>query len=397
MAMPALATDYIATFTVDKVEVINGVNTWASAQTFVLNKTQSHNYLGMTTVTFTDIDTTQSPIQISLTTTGSGATTGFVLISGQTKSIKGSYATNASASNIDDTRINLVSLVPYATTTYYNGTTSPFNAYISTNNQQLSLTRNPTSPTMDSFDASKYYTSQNSGWSGSGQRNEVDVYFVRQANIGGDVSVIGKSSSGAALTTPAYQQDSNQIEFNIITNGIYTFTVKYSNTNSWGYTSDVTDLYVLKVDGITSTSSTTPIYSTTPYETYVGDTKTISMTVAGTFATVAGVTITPLSNNTFNFVFGATGIYSLVYTTDSGQTAISFNVIQKPVIVATPIQPQPAATVAVNQAQGENGVLGIPNMWLFGGLGLVIIGIVYSRKNKGNGGSNHYESKKNLG
>jgi hypothetical protein len=87
MALPALATDYVATLIVDKVEVINGVNTWASAQTFVLNKTQSHNYLGMTTVTFTDIDTTQSPIQISLTTTGNGATTGFVLIPGQTKSI----------------------------------------------------------------------------------------------------------------------------------------------------------------------------------------------------------------------------------------------------------------------------------------------------------------------
>jgi hypothetical protein len=267
MALPALATDYVATLTVDKVEVINGVNTWASAQTFVLNKTQSHNYLGMTTVTFTDIDTTQSPIQISLTTTGNGATTGFVLIPGQTKSIRGRYADNATASSVDDIRINLISLVPYTTTTYYNGTTSPFNAYINTNNQQLSLTRNPTSPPMDSFDASKYYTSQNSGWSGSGQRNEVDVYFVRQASdIGADISVVGKSTTGTVLTAPAYEQDPNQMVFNIITNGIYTFTLKYSNTNLWGYASDVTDLYVLKVDGITSTSSSTPIYPTTPYE-----------------------------------------------------------------------------------------------------------------------------------
>jgi hypothetical protein len=289
--------------------------------------------------------------------------------------------------------------VPYTTTTYYNGTTSPFNAYINTNNQQLSLTRNPTSPPMDSFDASKYYTSQNSGWSGSGQRNEVDVYFVRQASdIGADISVVGKSTTGTVLTAPAYEQNPNQMVFNIITNGIYTFTLKYSNTNLWGYASDVTDLYVLKVDGITSTSSSTPIYPTTPYEMYVGDTKTISMTVVGTFTPVAGVVITPLSNNTYNFVFGNTGIYNLVYTTDSGQASVSFSVTQKPAIVSTPVQPQATATVATaNQVQSENGVLGIPNIWLFGGLGLVIIGIVYSRKNKGNGGSSHYESKKNVG
>ncbi len=381
-----LAADWVAKFTVDKVENVNGAKTWASSQTFILNKTETKDYLGMATIQYFDLDTTSSPMRISIRTTG-GVTNSFVISNGETKNIRGSYYdNNASLSAIDDIRIKMIELNPYTVTTINSTSDNPVYAYFYTD-REWSLRKDDSI----TFDAKAQKASSDSGvsYSGSSTLKEIYVYFKRLQTIPISITVSSKYE-------PSRTWDNEKIQFKIDKSDTYVFTVKYDVTNPWGASTETINKYTFIVKGLESTTST-QIYSTTPYDVYVGDTKTVSMTEAGTFSSVNGATITPLSNNTYNFIFSVAGTYNLVYTTSSGQTTVSFNVIQKPSVVVTP--PPASATVvsgAQKQQTGEGGILGIDNTWL--GLGLVglVLGIIYMRKNKGSGGG-HYEARKQTG
>ncbi len=384
LTTPVLATDYLAKFTVEKVENINGIKTWASTQTFSLNKSESKDYLGMVTVQYFDIDTTSSPLRVSIKTTG-GVTTGFAIATGETKNIRGNYYDNASLANIDDIRIKMLELNPYSVTTINSTSDNPIYAYFYTDREWA--LRKDDSVT---FDAKAQKASSDSGvsYSGNTALKEIYVYFKRLQTVPISITVSSKNE-------PSRTWDNEKIKFTIDRSDTYIFTVKYDITNPWGAATETINKYTLIVKGLESTTSSTQIYSTAPYDVYIGDTKTVPMTESGTFSSVNGATITPLSNNTYNFVFSTPGTYNLVYTTGSGQTTISFNAIQKP-STATTAQPQPTATVSASQKQQtKGGILGIDNTYLGLGLLLLILGIVYIKKNKGSGGG-HYEAKKNV-
>lgn len=386
LVTPVLATDYIAKFTVDKIENINGVKTWASAQSFILNKTESKDYLGMVTIKYFDIDTSSSPIRVSVTTSG-GVTTSIAIATGETKNIRGNYYDNASLASIDDIRIKITELNPYTVATINSTSDNPIYAYFYTDREWA--LRKDDSVT---FDAKSQKASSDSGVSYSGSTNlkEIFVYFKRLQTVPVSITVSSKNE-------PSRTWDNEKIQFKIDRSDTYVFTVKYDVTNPWGAATETINKYTLIVKGLESASTSSAIYSTAPYDVFVGDTKTVSMTEAGTFSSVNGATITPISNNTFNFVFSTPGTYNLVYTTANGQISVNFNVAQKPSVTVTP--PQPAVTVvsaAQKQQSGEGGILGIDNSTLGMGLILLVLGIVvYNKKFKGGSGG-HYEARKQV-
>lgn len=388
---PVLATDYVAKFMVEKVETISGSKTWASPQTFSLNKSESKDYLSMTTVTFFDIDTSSSPVQVSIKTTGV-ATTAFVLSPDMTKNIKGNYYDNASASNIDDIRIKLVSLTPYSTPTTVNSTSdNPIYAYFFTD-KEWSLRKDDSV----SFDAKAQKPTSDSGitYSGNTALKEIYVYFKRLRTVPVSITVSSKNE-------PPSIWDNEKLKFTITKSDTYVFTVKYDVTNPWGSATETINKYTLIVKGLESTAST---YPTAPYDVFIGDIKTVPMTDAGTFAPVNGASITPVNNNTFNIKFENVGVYNLIYTTNNGgQTTVVFNVIQKPT-VQTQAQAETQVTVSANQQQSEsteNGMGISNNTYLIVALIALIAGIIiYNKKYKGRGGmggNSQYEAKRNIG
>lgn len=383
LVTPALAADYVGKFTVEKVENINGVHTWASSQTFTLNKSQSKDYLGMVTITYLDIDTTSSPFHVSITSTGTG-TSSFVIAPGEMKNIKGNYFDNATLANIDDIRIKMTELNQISVGTINSTSDNPIYAYFYTD-REWSLRKND----IVSFDALAQKVPSDSGvsYSGTTSFKEIHTYFKRLQNIPVSITVTSENE-------PSKIWENEKVKFTIDKSGTYIFTVKYDVSNPWGAATEVVDKYTLVVKGLSGTTTTSQIYSTAQYDVFTGDTKTFPMTESGSFTTLTGATITPISNNTYNILFTTPGTYTLVYTTTSGvQTPINVNVIQKSTTIVTP-----AATIKANQAQGTGtgGILGIDNIYL--GLGLVglLLGIIYIRKNKGKT-TGHYEAKKNIG
>lgn len=379
---PALAADYMGKFMVDQVKNVSGVHAWDSPLIFTLNKSQSFDYLGMATITYFDIDTALSPFRVSIITTGTG-TSNFVIAPGETKNIRGSYFDNASLASIGDIRIKMTELTQLSIGTINSTSDNPVYAYFYTD-REWALRKND----IVSFDALVQKTSSDSGvsYSGSVALKEIYVYFKRLQNIPVSITVTAEKE-------PSKTWDSEKVKFTIDKSGKYLFTIKYDVSNPWGAATEIMDTYTLVVKGLGETITASQIHSTAPYEVFVGDTKTFPMTEPGSFTALAGTTISPISNNTYNIIFTGVGSYTLVYTTSNGvQTFINVNAIQKPSTTVTP-----TTTVKVNQAQGTGGgILGIDNMYLGLGLVALLLGIIYIRKNKGKI-SGHYEAKRNLG
>lgn len=390
LTTPVLATDYVAKFTVDKVESVNGVNTWSSSQTFTLNKTESKNYLDIVTINFFDIDSSVNPIQIVIKTTGT-ETTSFSMTSGEIKNIKGKYTDNASQASIGDIRIKLNSLTALTAATINTSSDNPVYAYFYTD-KEWSLRKDDSV----TFDAKAQKTSVDSGvtYAGNTAVKEIYVYFKRLQPVPISVTVSSKDE-------PPSVWDNEKLKYTITKSDTYIFTIKYSITNPWGASSDTTNKYTFVAKGLED-SSTIPVFSTAAYDVFVGDTKTIPMSEAGSFSQPSGTSISQISNNTYAIRFDVAGNYNLVYNSVSGiQTGINFNVIPKSSSTPqaqTAQQPEAQATVNANQQQLQNGnTLGIDNKYIGLGIVALVVGIILvKRKKGGNGGYNQYQARKNV-
>lgn len=200
---------------------------------------------------------------------------------------------------------------------------------------QKSLTKNGDNP--DKLNLANYNTDE--WWETGSDNDEVYVYVER---VDTDASITLKSpvSDGAWERENDYDDDENLVRFTLKDNEVYSFTVEYETTGSWGSTVTEEDVYAISVTGLgESSSSSSSSSSTTSEDLLTSTTKSGKIETEITYyTTVDGeweaspteydVTGTKIDDKyKWTFYFYESGTYPVKFTAKDGRSGtVSFKV-----------------------------------------------------------------------
>ncbi len=389
LPMPVMAVQQV-----DLSVSVYNIAQWDTV-TRTLNLSDSTSVPGASdmSIKFQTVEQTTSPAKITIVLTGSNLNSASpmltrnspVCIRGAISNTTGDLSCNRVTPSSNAVEVTLTSdirtvtdVTPTPTTTAtptptpapaLNSSTDddvPAYAYIS-----VDVARYLSKNTTYTFDAGQY--SQTTGWTTDKTMDELPVYFVRKTT-NSEMSITLDSQSDPKLE---WLNNYNTALYHITESGTYKWTITYKEKQPWGGVTDKSAVYTLVVKGMKassgSSSSSSVISVIGSYEISVSDDKVLTMSANGSFDPLAGMTVTPMGDNRFQFKFSAPGVYKPTFKATSGaSTQVEFDV--KAVETPTPSQTSGGDSTTANQ--GGNGAEGGWDGYLFAGGVLVLIIIV---------------------
>lgn len=372
----ASATEYIAKIQIQQIIQTDGAKLWGSTQIHSFNTSESWNVMSFT-MKYVEPDTESSSSAMFRITSNSVSVNNEYnsLNVNSNACIKGSCPVNATAGDIGDTRIELLSMTPVSgIDDGVSGTDEDIDVYILTNaNEKLLLSKDSDGGTPNIYNPAEY--NKKTGWQSASNTKEVFVFLKRnKANL-----VVSDFKIDSSLPYKCEDYPStNSLKCTLSGNGKYIISMKFPTGSSW-VKAETESIYTLEIAGLSGDSSGSPSSSTTtPSTTPIvysveKDTSRDVFLSPGTFTLVPqpitvieGITERNLMQWTVGF--SQAGRFECKYKPTSGdQVTIIFNV------AGSQSTSSPSATIARSASQTQG--TGDTN-WLFVILGILIIGIV---------------------